>query len=31
MAEKNGMGYRIDGIFGEAVPPWSDEFDIATL
>jgi hypothetical protein len=31
---KPGMGYKVDGIFGDEnnpPPPWSDEFDIATL
>lgn len=28
------MGYRVDGIFGDSngpMPPWMDEFDVATL
>lgn len=25
------MGYRVDGILGDDIPPWGDEFDIATL
>lgn len=25
------MGYRVDGILGDTIPPWTDEFDIATL
>lgn len=25
------MGYHVDGILGSDVPPWTDEFDIATL
>ena len=25
------MGYRVDGILGSDVPPWANEFDIATL
>ena len=32
--KKPNMGYRVDGIFGDKdspPPPWSDEFDIATL
>mmetsp|Transcript_17590 Transcript_17590/g.40375 ORF Transcript_17590/g.40375 Transcript_17590/m.40375 type:complete len:474 (-) Transcript_17590:350-1771(-) len=34
LIEKSKMGYRVDGIFGDKSsppPPWSDEFDIATL
>ena len=25
------MPYRVDGILGSDIPPWADEFDIATL
>jgi Domain of unknown function (DUF4336) len=25
------MGYRVDGILGTDIPPWANEFDIATL
>jgi hypothetical protein len=33
MEEVVKMGYRVDGILGDdgALPPWADEFDIATL
>eukprot|EP00536_Pseudo-nitzschia_multiseries_P019340 jgi/Psemu1/232075/e_gw1.4534.1.1 len=34
LTDKSKMGYRVDGIFGDKSrppPPWSDEFDIATL
>jgi len=34
LTRKPKMGYRVDGIFGDESsppPPWSDEFDIATL
>ena len=34
MTKKSEMGYKVDGIFGDdssPPPPWSDEFDIATL
>lgn len=29
--DKIAMGYHVDGILGSDVPPWADEFDIATL
>ena len=31
LTQKPSMGYKVDGIFGDTLPPWADEFDIATL
>jgi len=31
LADTPAMGYRVDGILGDTIPPWADEFDIATL
>mmetsp|Transcript_20871 Transcript_20871/g.30674 ORF Transcript_20871/g.30674 Transcript_20871/m.30674 type:complete len:285 (-) Transcript_20871:650-1504(-) len=31
LQDKISLGYRVDGILGSDVPPWANEFDIATL